>query len=204
MDEVAVGDACQTAACVAVPERDRLVRDVPARQHERIDSELGEVGEQKVVKRRVRQHDAELGSAGGDRDRDVCASSARREHDRASGGGEQRPLEIGELDQRRCRRGVAHHQRERAVLAPLARTQLAHGAVVARRAREVVAADPLDRQEGALREPAGGGANGVVFTDRRHPPGAAPAVRTPGRHSAARGSGGRRDRRTRAGTQGTS
>ena len=71
--EIAVGDAREAAARVAVAERDRLVRDVPARQHERVDSELGEVGEQEMVERRVREHDAELGSTWGDRARDVRA-----------------------------------------------------------------------------------------------------------------------------------
>ena len=82
----------RAAAGVGVAERDRLVGDVAARQHERLDAELCEVGEQQMMQRRVRQHHAELGHARGDRTGDPRAAAARRQHDRPRARDEQRPL----------------------------------------------------------------------------------------------------------------
>ena len=53
--EEGVGDPAQPRPSVVVVERDRLVRDVSARQHER----AADVGREQVVQRRVREHDAE-------------------------------------------------------------------------------------------------------------------------------------------------
>ena len=41
--------ASSRAQRVAVAEGDRLVGDVAAREHERLDTELGEVGQQEVM-----------------------------------------------------------------------------------------------------------------------------------------------------------
>ena len=64
--ERCVGDAREALARVAVAERDRLVGDVAAREHDGADAERGEVVQQQVVERRIREHHAELGHARGD------------------------------------------------------------------------------------------------------------------------------------------
>ena len=89
----------------------------------------------------------------------------------------------------RLRRGG--HHRERLLLAVLARAQPRDGLLVRRVAGEVVAAESLDGDDRAL-----AGA-------RRPPPRAAStaAARRPGSTSARRGSGGRPDPRTRAGSR---
>ena len=61
--EEGVGDPAQPRPSLAVLERDRLVGDVPARQHER----TADVGREQVVERRVREHDAEPRRARRDR-----------------------------------------------------------------------------------------------------------------------------------------
>ena len=86
---------------------------------------------------------------------------------------------------------IAHHHRERLVAAPLARAQAPHRRRVARIAGQVEAAQPLDRQDLARRQP--------PLRLRNRPPRA--PDRTPGTHSAARGSAGRRGLRTPRGTR---
>ena len=95
-------------------ERDRLVGHVAAGHHER----HADVGEQQVVQRRVGEHHAELARARRDRRRDARAGRRGAMHDRALA-----------RERARCRarsaraRDVAHHQRERPVLAVLAGAQ---------------------------------------------------------------------------------
>ena len=82
-----------------VAEGDRLVGHVAAREHERLDTELGEVGQQEVMQRRVRQHHAELRDAGatasatGAPGRLGASTIGRATRD------EQRPLDVAELDE---------------------------------------------------------------------------------------------------------
>ena len=123
-----VGDPGQALERVLVLEGDRLVGDVAAGHHER----HARVGEQQVVQRRVREHHPELAGARRDRLRDGRAgrrgASTIGRVARA-----QQPLLLGaQLHQRRRRGDVGHHQRERLVLAVLARPQRRHRALVGR------------------------------------------------------------------------
>ena len=171
---------------IAVAERDRLVRDVPAREHERLDAELGEVGQQNVVQRRVREHHAELGHAGRDRARPparpACAAPARSA---------ARPRRAASARPRRARRArsaaaasrtiSANGRSSRRLRVRSSRTAL----LVGRVAGQVVAADALDREHRAVGEPARGGANGVVGRRERAigapPPSSSRARRPAGR-----------------------
>ena len=119
VEQDVVGDAGQALARVVVAVGDRLVGHVAARHHER---RRGVVREQ-VVQRRVGQHHAELAAARGDRRRHGRAGAPRGEHDRPLVAGQQRRLGLPQLDQRPRRRDVARHERERPVLAVLARAQ---------------------------------------------------------------------------------
>ena len=146
VEEHEVGDAREPRERVVVLVRDRLVGDVAARHHQR----LAGVGEQQVVQRRVGQQHAEVGRARRDRGGDRRVGPARREHDRAVAAGQQRRLLVGQRDERARRGDVAHHHRERLVLAVLARPQRRDRRLARRQAGEVVAADALDRDDGAL------------------------------------------------------
>lgn len=89
-----------------------------------------------------------------DRRRRIGRGSALQEHDRPCRRLEQHPL-LGR-DRRDPGRGLhaVDHQREGLRVASLPRTELLHGVVVRRVAREVVSADPLDRDDPALDEDA--------------------------------------------------
>ena len=162
VDEKAVGDALETAPGIQVAEGDRLVRDVATREHERRNAELGQVGEQQVVQRRVGQHQSQLRHTGRHRRRHRCAPPARSQDDRPRARGEQRALHLAELHQGGGRLLVTGHEREGPVLAPLPRAQFAHGAFVCRVAGQVVAADTLDREHAAARQPFGRCAHGIA------------------------------------------
>ena len=153
-----VGDARQALARVVVAVGDRLVGDVAARHHER---RRGVVREQ-VVQRRVGQHHAELAVARGDRRRHGRVGAPRREHDRPLAPGQQLRLGVAQLDERPRRRDVAHHERERPVLAVLARAQSRDRLLVVGAAREVVAAEALDGHDRAVEQGRGGQVHRVV------------------------------------------
>ncbi len=137
-----IGDLAQPFARFAVLERDRLVRAVAARQHER----SAEVGEQQVVERGVGEHQAEPGHAGRDRARHRRVLAAADEHDRALARVEQRQL-LGSQLGKPLRLG--RHQREGLLLALLARAQRRDHLLVRGVAGEVVAAEPLDGDDGS-------------------------------------------------------
>ena len=107
------------------------------------------VGEQQVVQRRVGQHHAELAR----RPARPAAATARSGARGASTIGrarrrQQRLVVRAELDERaRRRRASARHQRERLVLAVLARAQRARRRLVVGAAGEVEAAEALDRDD---------------------------------------------------------
>ena len=128
---------------VGVLEGDRLVGDVAARQHERHAG----VGGQQLVQRRVGQHQAELGRARRDRRRRPARRAGAGQHDRTLARGQQRRLRVAELDERRAPLRRRDEQRERPVLAVLARAQRGDGGLVVGAAREVVAAEALDRED---------------------------------------------------------
>ena len=191
-----VGDAREPRERVLVLVRDRLVGDVAARHHQR----LAGVGEQQVVQRRVGQQDAEVGAARRDRGGDRRVGAARREHDRAVAPGQQRGLLVGQRDERTRRGDVAHHHRERLVLPVLARPQRRDRRLARRQAGEVVAADALDRDDGAVPQRRHRRAQRRVpaeVAERRA------SARTRGTRWAARGSAGRPGRGTRRRSAGT-
>ena len=146
VDQEQVGDLGEPLAGVVVLVRDRLVRDVAAREHER----LPQIRHQQVVERRVRQHHPELRRPGRDRRRDRGVRTPRREHDRAHAAREQLLVQGRREDQLARRREARRHQREGLVLAMLARAQLGHRDLVARKASEVEAADALHRHDRAV------------------------------------------------------
>ena len=99
------------------------------------------------------------------------------------------------------------HQRERLVLPVLARAQRRDGTLVVGAARQVKAADPLDRHDPPGEERPGRRLDGVARRRRAGSPSrrgrpASATARTPGTRSAVRGSGDRPDRRTRPGSVG--
>ena len=116
------------------------------------------------MERRVRQHHAELGGPGSHRVAHRGIGPAAREHDRPRAVREQ--VELRRLQVHELADGVhvRRHQRERLVLAVLARTQLGDGRRVVRAAGEVEAADALHRDDGSIEQRAGGGLDGVART----------------------------------------
>ena len=197
-----VGDVAEALECVVVAVGDRLVGHVGAGHHER----LADFVQQQVVKRRVREHHAELGRSRRDRLRRPAhraprvASTIGR-----SGLGQQlrgRPRRATRATRRRAER--RRHQRERLVLAMLARPQRRHRALVAGQAGQVVAADALDRDDRAVAQRGGGGGRAGRAERLAVPEQPTATVRRPGTRSAGRGSAGRRGPRTRPGTAGTS
>ena len=170
---------------VGVVDRDGLVGAVAARHHERPRNVVAE----QVVERGVREHQPDPRRRPGDRrrrparpPRPARARSAARRASAAPPPPASAP---------RARSGSVGHHRERLLLAELARAQTRDGALVGRVARQVVAAEALHREDAA------------AARARRRPPRAASsgAARTRGRRSARRGSAGRRDPRTRAGSR---
>ena len=184
---------------------------LPAGHHER----HADVGEQQVVQRRVREHHAELARARRDgRPRRRRAGPPRREHDRPLARAQQRappPARARPAPPPRPRR------------APSARTACPRGACApaapptarssAAHARQMIPAEPLDRDDPAARSSAATPPRrprrvSTVVEPRRgvRPLGAASEAwgRSRGRRSAGRGSGGRRGPRTRRGRRRTS
>ena len=88
VDEEQVGERREADERVVVAEGDRFVGDVSARHHER----RAGVGEQQVVKRRVRQDHAELSGCWSHRIRDRRIRQARRKDDRPLGANQQLAL----------------------------------------------------------------------------------------------------------------
>ncbi len=196
-----VGDAGQPGGGVVVVVRDRLVGDVAAGEHER----PAERGGEQVVQRRVRQHHADVAVARRDRGRERRVRPARQQHDRPPAPGQQLDRGAVELDQPAGGREVGRHHGERPLLPVLARPQRRDGRLGRGVDREVVAAEPLDRED-PRRRPAG---------PRRPPPGRRPAAgrlrpratvpaRRPGSTPAGRGTAGRPGRRTRGRSRRTS
>ena len=146
--------AGEALARVVVAVGDRLVGDVAARQHERLAASASE----QVVQRRVGQHHAELARRAARPPRRRGAPARRG----ASTIGRARPRRaaprpsVVELDELARRGDVGRHQRERLVLAVLARAQRARPPLVVGAAREVVAAEALDRDDRAVAQQRGG------------------------------------------------
>ena len=182
--EERVGDPAEPVGGLGVVDRDRLVRPVAARHHER----AADVREQQMVERGVGEHHAEPGVARGDRFGDRGVGATAQEHDRPPGRAEQLGLRLVDLGERP---GLVRHHRERLVLAVLARAEPRHRLLVRRVAGEVPAAEALHRQDRAVPQQL------HRLLERAS---TAPGRRR-GSRSARRGSDGRRDPRTRGGSR---
>ena len=111
----------------------------------------GGLVEQQVLQRRAGQHRAEPGEAGRDAgQRFVGTGALLQQHDRPLGGFEERTLRGADPDQRAERGDARRHHRERLRLARLALAQRRDGRAMACVAGEVVATQPLDRDDPAL------------------------------------------------------
>ena len=180
-----IGDPVQALARVVVAVGDRLVGHVGAGH----DQRRADLGQQQVVQRRVRQHHAQVGRARRHRVGHGGVRAAAGDHDRALAPGQQLLLPGRQLHQRPGAVQIARHQRERLVLAVLARAQRRRGGLVVGAARQVVPAQALQRHHLPAVQAAATSA-----TRQRELP-----ARTPGRRWAGRGSAGRPGRRTRPG-----
>ena len=158
-----VGDPAQPFERVAVLVGNRLVREVGAGhdQNGRITGRQAAVGQQQMMKRRVRKHHAELRSAGGDGAGDGRATPAGGENDRPLRRLERRLLLLAELDQPERGLDAGHHQGKRLVLPVLARAQPRHRLLVAGIAGEVKPADALDRDDQPVGQPSRRTVDGV-------------------------------------------
>ena len=119
---------------------DRLVGDVGAGHHQR----LAHVGQQQVVQRRVGQHHAEVRRAGRDRSGHRARPAGGGRSRSAARGSASSSSSASESSTSARAASIRRHQRERLVLAVLARPQGGHGLLVRRQAGQVVAAEALD------------------------------------------------------------
>ena len=144
--EEGVGDPAEPRPRLVVVEGDRLVGEVPARQHER----AAEVGREQVVERRVREHDAEPRAS---RARPTSATAAPSRRRRSTIGrarrAEQRPLLVARP--RRAPPGAAVISANGFSSRCLRARSRATASSFARVAGEVVAAEALDREDRARR-----------------------------------------------------
>ncbi len=104
------------------------------------------------MERRVGQHQAEPGGRRGDRGCHRRVRPPVHEHDRPLAGGEESGLVVAELPKQL---GRVRHQRERLVLAQLARAQAGNRLLVRGIAGEVVAAEPLHGENRAAAQKLG-------------------------------------------------
>ena len=149
----------QALARVVVGERDRLVGQVAAREHERHAG----VGRQQLVQRRVGQHEPEVRRARA-RPRRATSASGRR---RASTIGRAREVSSASssASSSTSRRAASTSATSRAngpVLAVLARAQRGDGLLAVGAAGEVVAAEALDGEDLAVEQVLRGGAQRVL------------------------------------------
>ena len=146
-----VGDAAQPGQRVVELGADRRVGAVARRHHQRpVDRR-----HQQVVQRRVRQHQPKPVGVGRDLERDAAghAGAPVDQHDRPLGRGQERGLVGVDVGQRPRRGQAAHHDRERLVVAVLARAQQRDDVAAPRVAREVEATQALDRDDRPGRQP---------------------------------------------------
>lgn len=157
--EPGVGEPRQPGQRLGVVGDDGLARAVPAGHHEdggtrRITGQT----EQQPVHRRVREHEAEVGAARCDPRRDLLARPRpppQQDH-RLARSEQQIPLRRTGMGQPFDGLQRIRQYREGLAAAVLALAQGAHGRRIARVARQVVAADPLDRDHGAVGQQAAG------------------------------------------------
>jgi uncharacterized iron-regulated membrane protein len=115
-----------------------------------------EIVEQQMVQGTVGQHHADFVQAGRYRCGQTAAGLAARQHDGTLWTVQQRPFGLGQLYRIVQRSGAVpalrKQQRQRLVGARLAQAQPLHGGVTRGIAKQVVAADALDRNNVALPE----------------------------------------------------
>ena len=192
MGEEPVREAGEPREGVRVVRGERLVREVAGGEDQRSADRL----EQQVVERRVGQEHAEapVPVRDGRGERGLTVTPRLEQDDRARRALEEPALQRADPAQRPGGGEVPDHDRERLGPAALAIPQPAHRGVVGRVAGEVVAAEALDRDDGARR----------AGPPPRPPARPRPSRRAPARRSAARRAAGRRRgrRRARRGTGG--
>ncbi len=208
-----VGDPRQARIGLGGLGGERLVAEVAGGEHERVEGrprEVGVRGEQQVVQRGVRQQQPDRAVAGRDRRGDRARLLGARDgdqHHRGLRAGEQPGGHVGHDPERRGHGEVADEDREGLGDALLALAQAGHRLGLARVAGQVVAADPLHRDDAAAADhPQRVGQRGVPRRRRARPSPrreTTAAGRTPGTRWAGRGSGGRRGPRTRGRSPGT-
>ena len=104
------------------------------------------------MQRRVGQHHAELMAPWGNLGGGHRGALRARQHDRVGEAGQQGRLRRGEGDEPLGSLEVTHHQGERLGAALLALAQSRDGVGIGGVAGQVVAADPLDREDTAVGE----------------------------------------------------
>ena len=166
--EEEIGDRAQARAGIGIVEGDRLVGHVATGHHQR----RAGITEQQVVQGGVGEHHAELRSTGRHRSghrKTEAVRPAGGEHDRPLGRGEQVPFGVAQRHQALRFGDAGDHQRERLVLAVLARAQRGHHRLVVGAAREVIPADALDGENRAVAQRGRGRGHRVIAAPgRRH------------------------------------
>ena len=207
VDEPGVGDPAESLPGIGIVVTDRLVAEVAAGHHERgqrLRSRAGHGAEQQVVQWRVREQHADERIARRHQRRQAAVVPVSHEHDRPLRAGEQ--LGFCRIDDGQApgRLEIADHDGERLVAPALARAQLGKRRRRARVARQVIATEPLDRDDRAVGQQAlrtGDRRVGAVDRPgRRLEPQARPARR--GTRPAGRGTADHRGRDTASHTPG--
>ena len=153
---VTISRSCRTNRSATPPSRvtrlgvavgDRLFREVARGHHQR----ARRTAEQQVVQRRVGQQDPDQRVARRDRLGQQRRGVARVASTIGRSGEAEQPFLAGarSRDRLACS-SVAHHHGERLLVAVLPIPQASHGRVRRRVAREVEAADPLDRDDASV------------------------------------------------------
>ncbi len=153
MDEPGIGDPAESLPGIGIVVTDRLVAEVAAGHHERgqrLRSRAGHGAEQQVVQWRVREQHADERIARRHERRQAAVVPVSHEHDRPLRAGEQ--LGFCRIDDGQApgRLEIADHDGERLVAPALAHAQLGKRCRRARVARQVIATEPLDRDDRAV------------------------------------------------------
>ncbi len=151
MHQPSVGEFGQPIDGVVVGEADRLAAKVSRRHDEALRAGVvAPQPEEQHVQRRVAQHHAEIGVVRGHRVGDGGIGSAGQQHDRALHARQCACRCVVHLGHRPRRVEVGHHHCERLVATALASAQFGDGELVGRVARQVIAADALEREYAAV------------------------------------------------------
>ena len=115
----------------------------------------GGLEEEQPVERGVREHEPERVEIGRDRGGDLRRGAGAADHDGAADSGQERALLVAQDGEALGRRNVERHHGEGLAVAVLAPAELGDRADVRRVADEVVAAEPLQRDDLPASEPLG-------------------------------------------------